>query len=279
MYNFSKQLMFNLSNRAKCLPILLLPFIYGCNDSENLVQLCKDNIEICEEFGQDSWCKTERIDVALSRIKVKNNQLDTDKYRLLLSYEGYIKCMALASQIQHIKLKEKTTLRKINLNKARDNLSLLIEETSSSQHPHLLYYQWSRGSNDLALAQLLQLEGTVELENSTAQYHLATYYVKRDSKKTLGLLYRSLELHDPGTVLLPEIIQTLATIFTKQQKYKQAYIWLRAYQLLNDKPDKLIESSLRSYQLVGSLNADFLDDVASSTLEKILAGEFIPPNY
>jgi hypothetical protein len=244
-----------------------------------LTQLCNENAEICGEFGQDSWCKSQRIAVALNRINVKNKNLDADKYNLLIAYEGYIKCMSLASQIQHIKLKEKTTLRKNNLLKAKAHLSALSEQSANSKHPHLLYYYWSRESNDLALAAFLQLEGDPILENSTAQYHLATYYIKRDSNKTLGLLYRALELHQPGTDLYPETLQTLVTIFTKKKQHKQAYIWLRTYQLLQDKPDKKIEANLHQYQQENSLDADFLDKVASTTLAKIEAGQFISPSY
>jgi len=45
----------------------------GCDNKVNLKKLCYENAEICNEFSKDSWCKTERIDVALNRIKVKNN--------------------------------------------------------------------------------------------------------------------------------------------------------------------------------------------------------------
>jgi len=187
--------------------------------------------------------------------------------------------MELASQIQHIKLKEKTTLRKNNLLKAKANLSLLAEQNEDSKHPHLLFYFWSRHANELALAELLKLEGTEVLENSTAQLHLATYYIKRDSKKTLGLLYHALELHEPGTVLSPEILQSLATIHTKQKQYKQAYIWLRSYQLIQTQSDKMIESSLNNFKERHDLDASFLDKVANSTLDKIQSGEFSSPKY
>ncbi len=272
-----KQLKWSYAMRFGIAILVLL--INGCSDKVNLVKLCNDNAEICNEFGQDSWCKSQRVDVVLNRIEVKKHQLDVDKYHLLVAYEGYVKCMSLASQIQHIKLKEKTTLRKNNLLKAKANLSLLSEQNANSKHPHLLYYFWSRESNELALQEFLQLEGTSVLENSTAQFHLATYYIKRDTNKTLGLLYRALELHQPGTILPAEILQTLATIFTKKKQYKQAYIWLRTYQILIDKPNEMIETSLRSYLQAETLDADFLDQVASTTLAKIEAGQFSSPNY
>jgi len=279
MINFLKLKWLRPPYSTKFWPILLVPFMNGCEESVNLGQLCSDNKEICEEFGQDSWCKSQRIEVALGRIKVKNNNLDTDKYNLMVSYEGYIKCMELASQIQHIKLKEKTTLRKNNLLKAKANLSLLVEQTASSKHPHLLFYFWSRYSDDLALAEFLKLEGSPTLENSTAQFHLATYYIKRNSKKTLGLLYRALELHEPGSILSAEILQSLTTIHTQRKQYKQAYIWLRAFQLTQKKPDKIIETSLNNYQHTHGLDGSFLDEVASTTLRKIEAGNFTSPKF
>lgn len=279
MINFRKIMQLKSRYGVNCSAAFLTLFLSGCGDNVNLVQLCKDNEEICNEFGQDSWCKSERIDVALNRIKVKNNNLDTGKYNLLIAYEGYIKCMSLASQIQHIKLKEKTTVRKNNLSKAKNNMSLLSEQSAESKHPHLLYYYWSRESNVLALEEFLKLEGSDILENSTAQFHLATYYIKRNTKKTLGLLYHALELHQPGTQLSPEVLQSLATIFTQKKQYKQAYIWLRTYQLLLDKPNKMIETSLIGYQQAKKLDAEFLDEVASTTLAKIEAGKFTSPSY
>ncbi|MBU2871469.1 DUF2989 domain-containing protein [Colwellia sp. E2M01] len=279
MINF-KQLAQTRSVRTIGLLLMVFCFLLsGCSDKVNIAQLCDENKTICEEISADNWCKAERIDVVVHSVNVKNNNLDDDKYKLLVAYEGYIKCMSLAAQIQHIKLKEKTTKRKNNLYTAQAKLEQLTTEVAHSKNPHILYYQWSRNSNEEALADFLALEGTKQLESSMGQHHLATYYIKRDTQKTLGLLYRSLELHQPEAELNPEILMSLATILTNKKQYKQAYIWLRAYQLSLGKPDKMIESNLKSYQSVGNLNADFLDDVADSTLDKIQAGKFKSPSY
>ncbi|TYK66846.1 DUF2989 domain-containing protein [Colwellia echini] len=279
MINF-KQLPLFQANLKISFGILFFSFLTAaCSDKVNVTELCDNNVEFCDQIRADNWCKAERISLLVNHDRVKNNNRDDDKYKLLITYEGYIKCMSLAAQIQHIKLKEKTTKRINNLNNAQANFAQLSTEVAHSNHPHILYYLWSRNTNEQALAELLVLEGTEALNNSTSQYHLATYYVKRDRKKTLGLLYRALELHEPDTTLNPEILETLATIFTNKKQYKQAYIWLRAYQLLLEKPNKMLEQSLKSYQVVGDLNTEFLDDVASSTLDKILAGKFTSPNY
>ena len=259
--------------------VFSLLLLSSCDSSKSLVGLCKDNPQICQEFGQDSWCKSERIDVALARIDLKTIKTDPHKYNLLIAYESYVHCMGLASQIQHIKLKEKTTLRKNNLLKAQAKLAELSDETLDSTHPHLLYYHWTRELNKKALAQFLTLEGSSALENSISQFQLATYYVKKDKNKTLQLLFRSLELHQPNTKLIPEVFETLATIFTNRDKPKQAYIWLKIYHLVTTKHDEQVKKQLKQVQSAYSLDADFLDDVASNTLANIESGKFKTPKY
>lgn len=258
---------------------LSLLLLSGCDGSKSLAVLCKENPQICQEFGQDSWCKRERINVALARIDLKNKKEDLYKYNLLVAYEGYVGCMDLASQIQHIKLKEKTTMRKNNLFKAKAKLAELSDNTLDSTHPHLLYYHWSRELNKSSLAQFLQLEGSAALENSISQFQLATYYAKKDKNKTLRLLFHSLELHQPNEKLIPDTFETLATIFTNQAKFKQAYIWLKIYHLVTTKHVDQVKNQLEQYQSAYSLDGTFLDKVASNTLANIESGKFKAPKY
>ena len=259
---------------------LILPFIIsGCDNKPNLAKLCRDNKEICDDYGKDSWCKTERNQLSLARIALKHNQNDVEKFTVLLAYEDYIKCMALASQIQHIKLKEKTTMRKNLLRKAKKSLLALTEETVTSNNSHLLYYHWSRTGNKNSLNNFLSLEGTEVLDNSIDQFHLATHYVKRNPKKTLKLLYRSLELHIPDSQLEIEIFQTLATVFSKNKQFKQGYVWLKMYELSHEKPEEWVSETLQQYIQAYELDETFLDEVAQTTLDKVLNGKFDSPKY
>jgi len=261
------------------IPILaIFFFLSGCDTGPNVAELCKANTEICHEFNEDNWCKRERISVALSRIDLKNSQKDADKYKVLVAYEGYAECMSLASKIQHIKLKEKTTKRINNYVKAKEQIEKISNETLASEHPHLLYYHWTRELNESSLNKFLQLEGTSALENSTSQLHLATYYTKRDLEKTLSLLFHALELRESTEDVDPEIYHSLTTIFTKKKKYKQAYIWLKI-QSLSDSNDKKIMTALTQYQKVYQLDTDFLNKVAENTLNKIDRGEFTTPKF
>ncbi len=260
--------------------LFTLLLISSCDNGKSLAELCKDNPKICQEFGQDSWCKRERVDVSLSRIALKNTEKDSDKYKLLIAYENYIDCMGLASQIQHIKLKEKTTMRKDNLFKAQDKLSTLAQQTVKSSHPHLLYYHWSRDLNEQSLTQFLALEGSTQLENSISQFQLATYYAKKDKNKTLRLLFHSLELHQPNEKIIPEVFETLVTTFINRDQPKQAYIWLKVYQLVSKRKNKnRIKLQLKQYQNAYDLDVEFLDKVANNTLDNINNGKFKAPKH
>ncbi|WP_114325524.1 DUF2989 domain-containing protein [Candidatus Colwellia aromaticivorans] len=256
-----------------------LLLLSSCDSNKSLTELCKENPQICQEFGQDSWCKRERIDVALARINLKTKENDSHKYNLLIAYEDYVDCMGLASQIQHIKLKEKTTMRQNNLINAKNKLAKLSVQTLDSTHPHLLYYHWSREQNNNSLAQFLKLEGSAALENSLSQFQLATHYAKQDNDKTLRLLFRSLELHQPNEKLIPEVFQTLATIFTNRDKPKQGYIWLKTYKLVTKKNEAQVNQQLKQYQRAYSLDGEFLDKVASNTLANIENSTFKAPKY
>ena len=62
--------------------IFSLLLLSGCDSSKSLVELCKDNPQICQEFGQNSWCKDERIDVVLPRIDLKTLKQYQSAYSL-----------------------------------------------------------------------------------------------------------------------------------------------------------------------------------------------------
>jgi len=259
-----------------CLPVLL---IAGCDTGPNLAQMCEQHPEICQEFKEDSWCKRERIDVGFKNVALKEKASDLHKYHLLVAYENYAACMNHASKIEHIKLKEKRTLRVDNYMKAKGRIEALSKETKSSEHPELLYYHWTRYLNKQALEKFLKMEGSGMLETPSSQFNLATYYAKRDPNKTLSLLFHALELYQPGDEINTEIFKSISTIFEDKKEYKQAYIWLKILQLYMPDDETINEKALASYIKKFALDAPFLNKVAEATLDKIQSGSFKSPRY
>ena len=83
--------------------------LIACDRGPNFAELCEQHNEICQEFETDTWCKRERISVGLANISEKLKASDDNKFQQLIAYENYKSCMAHASKIEHIKLKDKKT--------------------------------------------------------------------------------------------------------------------------------------------------------------------------
>ncbi|MBA6251755.1 MULTISPECIES: DUF2989 domain-containing protein [unclassified Colwellia] len=255
----------------------LIFLLTACDSKPNFAELCESNSEICNEFQEDSWCKRERITVGFSNLEEKLASSDLHKYHQLIAYEDYAQCMVHASKIEHIKLKHKQTMRVDNAIQAQNRIKEISKETITSDHPHLLYYHWSRYINEESLNKFLAQEGTKALENSRSQYNLATHYTKKDPKKTLTLLYRALQLYQPDQKINAEIFQSIATIFIEKQDVKKAYLWLRILRLHSPENKEVTEKSLNNYVVGYKLNKTLLDKIANITLDKIEAGTFESP--
>lgn len=256
---------------------LLIATLSGCDSGPNLAELCSQHPNICNEFTEDSWCKRERIAVGFKNLAVLQEPGDKHKFDLLVAYENYAKCMDFASQIEHIKLKEKRTFRIDNAIKAKNRIQQLSDETVNTENPDLLFYHWSRYLDKEALAKFLKLEGTGALETPLAQFNLATYYTKRDPKKTLTLLFHALELYKQDDDINIEIFKSISTIFDERNEPKKAYIWLKMIQLYSPDDEETSIKVREEYIKTHALDSAYLDKIAVVTLDKIIDGNFKSP--
>ena len=264
--------------KINCLVVFtILLLITGCDGKQNLATLCENHPKICEEFKTDSWCKSERAEVAFNNLAVNQHNKEIDKYYLLLSYEDYATCMAHASKIDYIKYKDKRTFRIENLVKATKRIDELNQQTQLSSHPELLYYHWSRNLNENSLTKFLALEGSPALNSTESQFNLATYYSKRDPNKTIKLLYKALELYRDERPLNPEIFKALSTIFEDKRDFDKAYIWSRILYLYQPDDKHLNDDAIFRFKNEYNLDISFLDKVADVTYDKIQGGEFVAP--
>ncbi|WP_076417943.1 DUF2989 domain-containing protein [Colwellia sp. UCD-KL20] len=268
-------------NRKNNLTLVLLTgacvLMSGCNKAPSFADLCDNHPKICNEFKEDSWCKKERIDVGFANLAQQTSPADENKYNQLIGYENYAKCMEHASKIEHIKFKEKQSMRINNVVDAKKRIKEISDTTKDSKHPSLLYYHWTRHLNKNALQSFLALEDTHQLETPKLQFNLATYYAKRDQNKTLDLLYHALELTTVDESINTEIFKSIATIFADKNKYKQVYIWSKILQTHSPEDESIKRVDLKNYAKTFNLKSDFLDDVASKTLSTILDGKFKKP--
>lgn len=240
----------------------------GCSKGKTISEICEDRPEICEEFTGGGHCNEERSDLIYKRYDEFRLPSDRNRYKLLVSLEDYTDCIALASQIEHIKLKEKKTERMIGYLAAIEETKRVSHLTRASDDPYLLFYHWSRNANSKALNKFLQLEGTKALESATLQYFLATYYSKKDSEKTIELLKYSLQLRkSEADELHTEVLHSLSSLHYQKDDLINAYIWAKIADFAGSESVKLKELELKAqYE---NLNLDRLDDQASNIWERI----------
>lgn len=266
-------------SRILYINILLILAVMGCDSRPSFSTLCEENPEICQEFTEDTWCKKERLEVGYANWRHKESPGELEKFNQLIAYEKYEKCIAKASLIEHIKLKEKKTKRLNNLAIARDKIKRISEITKYSEHPRLLYYHWSRYLDKDALAKFLALEGSALLETHESQFELATHYTKRDPVKTLDLLYHSLELIKPDQTINVEVFKAISTYFADLKEAKQTYIWLKVLRLYAPEDEDIKQETLDNYVKGYGLDENFLNKIASATLDRIESGQFKAPKH
>lgn len=261
--------------KSLTLAIIAIQLLSGCDTGLTLRQICDEKSELCADMSADGHCNGERMEVIFNRYYEAKLPSDKNRYKLLMKVEKYSDCMAVASQIEHIKLKEKKTSRVDGYIGSVTEIKRLSDQTRSSDYPPLLYYHWSRNGSTPALEKFLALEGSDKLDTPELMFDLASYYVKRDLPKTVKLLYRSLKLLKKDEVANPEIFASLSSIFFTQEKYSYAYLWAKIAMLSGLENVNLEELKFEIASLGKTTTA--LDDLAEQTYQQILDGEFEKP--
>lgn len=265
----------------KLLAIIALGILCsGCGPSVR--SICSENPTICQDLSKDTSCKSEKDEIVFKRNKFESNPDGYNAYHTLIALQNYKQCMwketSLPKQNQAI---EKTQLK--GYLAALQQIKMLEEDTAESDHPHLLYYQWSRKDNSKAGDAFLALENTDQLNYPELQIGLAAHYLKTDLFEGVMALYRALQYSTDGIEEVDhEIYQTLTGIYFEEEEIDKAYIWAyiaaqtKKYQKLN-KPLKvdLKEVAAKANQL--GLDMEKLKEVAELYMDEIDDGEFLPP--
>ncbi len=248
----------------------------GCGSELSVREVCQDTPQFCDDLNKDSWCNAPRAEVILGRYLETQTPTDDLRFKLISDLEEYSTCVELASHIEHIKLKEKKTSRVNGYMTSLRELDRLAKITKDSDHPHLLYWHWSRHGSEDSMTRFLALRDKGELETPELQFKLATYFIKYDANKTINTLYHALELYRQDDEINPEILKALNTIYLKKEKFKHAYVWGKIARDLGLKDIDL--AALKAVLMNQNMSINKLDALANSYKDSIEGGQFIPPN-
>lgn len=243
--------------------------------TKSIAEICEEYPQMCNDLNPDSWCRAEKSEIINHRYQ---NQLAPDdywKYRLLLDFEDYKKCITKASGIEHIKLKEKKSGRVKGVMTAQRELQRLARDTEESNNPLLLHYHWSRFDSKPHLEKFLKANEEGRLETPEMQVALATYFIKYNQDLTLKALYHALELYKEDDEVDQQIFESLTGIYLKKDDFKSAYTWgyvAREYQV-----ETLDLSQIEAVVRQVGGNVEQLADKAEEYIDAIQDGTFRSP--
>lgn len=249
--------------------------LLGCDEQLSVRQVCEETPQFCNDLNTDSHCNAQRSEVIIGRYIENKTPTDKVRYQLLTDFHQYSQCVELASSIEHIKLKEKTTSRVNGYLTSIKEIKRLSDATKNSRLPELLYYHWAHNNDQSAIAKLEALDKEYKLENSDMQFKLASYYTKFDLDLAIDKLYHALELNPDGDIPNPEIYTALVDTFFKLDKIKQSYIWAI---VAIESDVKNIDLAPLEYKLEkDGRSLDKLQSLAYATKDQIESGQFKSP--
>ncbi len=90
--------------------LLAVLALAGRTEELTVTKICKEKPGLCSDLNEDSHCNIQRREVIFERYAEAKLPSDSNKFKLLIGFEKYSKCIELAAGIEHIKLKEKNHL-------------------------------------------------------------------------------------------------------------------------------------------------------------------------
>jgi hypothetical protein len=256
----------------------LLFLLSACGEKElNITQVCQEKPGLCTDLVEDGHCRVERSETILARFGEQKLPSDANKYRLLLDFEKYSKCMELAKGIEHIKLKEKTTARVNSYMVSLNEIKRLTDETVTSDYPGLLYYHWSRHQSRPHLEKFEQAAQAGQLNTPDLKFALARYYIERDKSLAITTMLDALKLYKAGDVVDTDIYTSLTTLYFKQNKLPESYHWALVAQEAGVERiefDMILKSAKDN-----ALDKDKIETLADETVAGLEVGQFQPPVF
>ena len=263
--------------------------VSGCDKmfKKTIRSICLEHPEMCNDLNKDAHCRREKAHIIQHRYDDFIQPSEMGKYKLLLDFEEYKPCVWKASNIVYKKERDKakTRTRIRGYMTALKEIKRLEKETINSNNPYLLYYHWSRNSNEAAGDKFLAMKDSPQLSDPELQMALASYFIKFNLEEAIASLYRAISYSKDGIETInPEIYQTLTGIFLEEQELDKAYIWayISAETMEYSKGKRIPGIDLNQLTQMTEakgINIEKLTETAEGYLDLIDDGEFTPPDY
>ncbi|MFP2770843.1 DUF2989 domain-containing protein [Oceanisphaera sp. KMM 10153] len=201
-------------------------FLTAC-EQDRIQTICETTPQFCADLHEDSWCKFERSDLIRARKQQADTPNDANIYALMASLKTYHDCLDPLLAIEYTKRKERKNDKLEATIKAKTALIQLEQQTIDSDYPYLLLWHWQLRGDNKAKARFISLADRTEMQQPELQKALAELLIIRDSAAAEQALHRALSLYDAEATVDSEIIANLLTLYIRERRYRDAWIWTR----------------------------------------------------
>ncbi|MBQ1784607.1 MAG: DUF2989 domain-containing protein [Gammaproteobacteria bacterium] len=262
-----------------CLLVLYfsgLALLAGCSERKTMRELCSLHPDVCSDLNEDGWCRYQRAAVIEQRIVLKAKPADDDaRYQMLLAWEVYRDCIALAADVRQQEQRFAAANRMRGYLTSLNEIEQLSKATLDSSNPFLLFWHWTREARDDSLQRLLEADKQGELQIGEIQYRLGTYYAKSDIDLAIHKTLRSLELLPKKEEYSGDALTTLATLYYRKDVPEKAYTWMRVAELAEVEGARA--GSIAEHFRMGKETLKQLNDNAEDLFDQINDRTFVSP--
>lgn len=253
--------------------------LVGCDDfnkpDKSARSICSDEPSLCADLNKGGWCDSSRGEVIQARWSDHQQHSVRNDYRLLTALNTYQQCVALITQIEPLKLKERKTQRTETLLAITSQIQNLEEKVKLRDDPYSLFYRWSHLSDYPARAQFLQKRTLKEMrEDPLLLWAQATLYDKSNPQLSLQLMHQALMFSSQQKKLPKGLLESIVTENMRLNHYDQAYIWSLVAEQLTEVQLNLKRLDL--YEQFSDEQVDQFESTAKTISKSIRKGEYRP---
>ena len=259
--------------------LLSTTILSGCLDEERTIYtICEDNPVLCYDIETKGWCKVERANVIRHReIELHKPTDQQNLWNSLKHWQEFSQCIEIAANIKRRSVKDRDSIKESTYLVTLDEIARIEKQTVNSELPEFLYYHWAQNSDETKINKLIALDNAGQLNTTSLQLMMASYYSKVDKDKAILSHYNALKLLDKSELatLKPTVFASLATHFYQTKDFEMSYVWA---QIAIKAGLKANQHSALSRQLSdGQANLIHLNSIADATYDSIHALNFKSP--
>ena len=260
-------------NIKHVLLLLIAPLFLAACERDLIPDICENTPQFCADLHTDSWCRFERTALIRARRQQIMVPSDENDYHLIQTLQQYQDCLEPLLAIEYTRNKERKNDKVEAVIYAKDAITQLAASTAQSDDPYLLLWHWQHQRSQQAKARFLQLAERPEMQQPKLQKALAELLLLRNSQAAELALHQALSLYGKNADIDTDIIANLLTLYIREQRYQEAWIWSRVLNRLGHSSQMSLDR-MNAYAHFDASQQQSMQQDTDRILKQLKAGNY-----